>query len=195
MHSLMLLGLLALNFAISWWNCYAVGGMWVESKAIGGWTRLVAWSAAAQSAIGFSSVILFALGGIGYATGHLPPRALSAGASLWYLLIILPVIGTGLVLTIHSWIIAYRERDLMSMGTAAWNTFAQAKNLYDAIDGVPQAFGQVMSFFKTDEDDDAQSQLMALVVVIVAASLLGGVILTYALIRKYAGRLPAPVRA
>lgn len=56
MNGLLIAGLLALNFFISWFNCYSVGGMWAESKAVGGFARVLAWCGAIQSAIGFSSV-------------------------------------------------------------------------------------------------------------------------------------------
>ncbi|MGF3998906.1 hypothetical protein ACQX8C_14305, partial [Staphylococcus aureus] len=68
---LMIALMLALNFGISWWNCYAVGGIWVESRSLGGWIRVLAWSGAIQAAIGFSSVFLFVLGGAAFAFGVL----------------------------------------------------------------------------------------------------------------------------
>lgn len=190
----MLVLLLILNFAISWWNCYAVGGIWTESKALGGFSRLLAWSAAIQSAIGFSSVIGFLLGYVAYSLGYLPVKYATDAISLWYLLVIVPVIGTGLVITIHSWIVAFRERSLLNMGTAAYNTFAQIHNMYSAIDGIGEAFKGVSDLFDGDSDD-AQGTMVLLVIALVAAALLGGVLLTYVLIRKYAGRLPVPAPA
>jgi hypothetical protein len=43
-----------LNFAISWYNARAVGSMWPEIKAMGGWYRLVAYAGAVMSACGFT---------------------------------------------------------------------------------------------------------------------------------------------
>ena len=189
----MIFVLLCINFAISWFNCYAVGGMWAESKALGGWPRLLAWCGAIQSAIGFSSVIGFALGAALHAFGYLPPSVAKAAVSLWYLLIIIPAIGTGLIITIESWIIAFRERSLLNMGTAAYNTFAQIHNMYGAIDGIGDALSGVGDLFFSDSDDDAP--VLLLTIVLVGAALFGGIFLTYALIRKYSGRLPVPSRA
>ncbi|ABO60566.1 hypothetical protein Bcep1808_7696 (plasmid) [Burkholderia vietnamiensis G4] len=186
---------LALNFGISWLNCWSVGGIWQESKALGGWIRLVAWCAAAQSAIGFSSVIGFVAGYALYATGHLPPAAARSAASLWYLVVIVPAIGTGLVLTIQSWIVAFRTRRILDMGIAAYNTFAQVKNMVDAVSGIGEAFSVVGDLFKSDSKDDDGGAIVMLVIGLVAFALAGGVILTAVLIRRYSGRLSLPARA
>ena len=182
--------LLTLNFAISWWNCYAVGGMWAESKALGGFPRLLAWSGLIQAAVGFSMVFGIAIGAVVHAAGYLPPRAAEAAMSLWYLAVIVPVIGSGIVITVHSWIVAYRERSIANMGIAAWNTFAQAYNTYTAIDGVGEAFAKVVDFFTSDDNEDG-SLLAGVVVAVALSALASGVVLAWVLVCKYAGRLPA----
>lgn len=184
--------LLILNAAISWWNCYAVGAVWAESKALGGFIRLVAWSAAIQSAVGFSSVIGFLVGGVLVETGVLPMQVARAAADLWYLLIIIPVLGSGLIITIHSWIAAFRERSITNMGVAAYNTFAQASNMYQAVSAVPNAWRGVAGLF--DSDDEAAGKLVILAVLLAVGSLLAGVALTAFLIRHYSRRLPLPAR-
>jgi hypothetical protein len=188
----MLFVLLAVNLGISWLNCYVLGGMWAESRALGGFSRVLAWCGATQSAIGFSSVIGVAVGFVLHSMGYLPAKVATGAASLWYLLIIIPALGTGLVLTIHSWIVAYRERSLLNMGTAAWNTYAQLQNMYGAIDGIGEALGGVGKLFDGEDSDGAP---VLLAILLVAIALGGGVILTALLIRKYAGRLPVPARA
>jgi hypothetical protein len=165
--------------------------MWSESKALGGFARVLAWSAAIQSAIGFSSVFLFILIAIANVFEVLPPEMMKHMVSLWYLLIIIPAIGTGLVLTIHSWIAALRERSLLNMGTAAWNTFAQVHNMYSAIDGIGDALGDVGDLFDTDGEGTAIVAVIGLVLL----ALFGGIFLTCVLIKKYAARLPIPERA
>lgn len=190
---LLLVLLLALNFAISWWNCYAVGGIWAESAALGGWPRVLAWCGATQAAVGFSSVIGFALGAILHAAGVLPPKVAQGAAAIWYLLIIVPAIGTGLVITIHSWIAAFRERSLMNMGAAAYNTVAMAHNIYSAVDGVGEAVASIRELMSSDDDGEGSGVALAALVLALAA-LASGVLLTVALIRRYAGRLPLPAR-
>lgn len=189
---MMLFLIVLLNFGISWLNCWAVGGMWAESKAIGGWTRLVAWSAAVQAAIGFSSVFGLILGCITHSFGLLPPEFLAKAMSLWYVLVIIPALGTGLILTIQSWIIAYRDRTLLNMGGAAYNTFAQLHNMYSAFEGLGSAFSSVGDLFSDLDSDDPKAGLAIIAIVLVLCALLAGVFLTYVLIKRYAGRLPVP---
>lgn len=186
---IMLFVLLALNFGVSWLNCWAVGGVWIESKALGGFPRVLAWCGAIQAAIGFSGVIGFVLGAIALQLGVLPKSAASGAAGLWYLLIIVPALGTGLIITIQSWLVAFRERSLANMGVAAYNTLAQAHNMAGAVRGVGDAFGAVSSLFSRDDDDDAVAMLA---IVLVVMALAGGAVLAAVLIRRYAGRVPLP---
>ncbi|MDR6381809.1 hypothetical protein [Paraburkholderia caribensis] len=186
--------ILALNFAISWLNCWSIGGIWAESKALGGMIRLLAWCGAIQSAIGFSSVFGFLLGAIAVHFHYLPPRAAAAAASLWYLLIIVPALGSGLIITIQSWIIALRERSLLNMGSAAWNTYAQIHNMAGAIDGIGDAFSNVVDFLFPKDSKDSNTTLALLVIALVMLALASGVIMTAVLIKHYAGRLPMPAR-
>lgn len=194
MELLLIVGLLALNGLISWWNCKTCGSIWIEAKKVGGFMRVLAWCGAIQSAIGFSSVLIFGMAFGAYAFGYLPKQYASAAFSLWYLLIIIPALGSGLIITIHSLITAWRERSIANMGVAAWNTFAQGMNMYRALDGIPSAWGQVSNLFgDKDSDDDNKAALVILIVVVAIA---GGVLITISLIRHYAAQnLPAPVRA
>ena len=188
---MLLILILALNFCISWFNCYSVGGIWTESKALGGFVRVLAWCGAIQAAIGFSSVIGFLIGYALFATGHLPARVANGAVSLWYLIVIVPLLGTGLIITIQSWIVAFRERRLTDMGVAAYNTFAQIHNMYGAVDGIGKALGGVADLFKGDSDDNsALPAILAVGLVVVALG--GGILLTWLLIKRYAGRLPVP---
>ena len=187
----MLILLLALNFGVSWLNCWSVGGIWAESKALGGFPRLLAWCGAIQAAIGFSSVIGAVLGAVAFHFGFLPPKAMAHAVSLWYLLIIVPAIGSGLIITIHSWIVAFRERSILNMGTAAYNTLAQAHNMFGALRDMGGVWDDVAELFSGDEDG---APIAALVILLVAASVLGGVFLAAYLIRRYAGRIELPYR-
>jgi len=185
MSGLLLVALLALNGLISWYNAKICGEHWEETKLFGGFPRVLMWCGAIQSVIGFSMIILFAEAYIAISTGHLPPKAAEAVFSLWYLLVIVPAIGTGLVITVHSWIVAWRERNIANIGTAAWNTFASASNIYQAANGgVSEAFGKVGDLFSSDDSKEAAA--IKLVIAMVVISLLGGVLVTMYLIRKYA---------
>jgi hypothetical protein len=192
MSTLLLVLLVAVNFGLSWWNAMACGRNWVEARALGGWIKAVVWSAAIQSAIGFSSVLAILIAAIGGGTGFLDERALRLAMDFWYLLIIFPALATGLIVTIYSWQIAARERDLLSMGTAAYNTLAVAHNAYSAIDSVRTALSGVGTFFESDKEEG--TNLFMLAVLITAVSLLGGVLLTATLIQRYAATIPLPER-
>lgn len=187
----MLILLLALNFGVSWLNCWAVGGMWAESKALGGFPRLLAWCGAIQAAIGFSSVIGAVLGAVAIHFGLLSDKAALQAMSLWYLLIIVPALGTGLVITIQSWIVAFRERSILNMGTGAYNTLAQAHNMIGAFRNIGSVWSDVGELFSSDDDEPS---VAVLVVGLVALALAGGVLLTALLIRRYAGRIELPHR-
>lgn len=125
MTVLMLFGLVVLNFVISWFNAWSVGRSWTEAQMVGGWPKFMAWMGAVMSACGFTWVYLVIVGMVAGSTGKLSPEYLEAFYSLGYLVIIFPVLGSGLAITIQSWAHAWRERNLLNMGMAGWNTFAQ----------------------------------------------------------------------
>jgi hypothetical protein len=187
----LILLLLALNGAISFWNAKVCGEAWAEAKVLGGFIFLVVWSGAIQSAIGFSMIYIFVMAGAGYVTGFLSDKSIEALLSLWYLAVIVPALGTGLIITVHSWIAAYRERSLLNMGTAAYNTFAQAHNMYSAVDGIGQSLSKVTDFFSSD-DSDSDDFLKGVVILLVIVALAAGILTTYSIIRIYAGTLPLP---
>ena len=191
MELLFIVGLLALNAVISWWNCKAVGGIWVEARQMGGFMRVLAWCGAVQAAVGFSSVLIFGMAFAAYAFGYLPKEYASAAISLWYLLIIVPAIGTGLIITVHSLITAWRERNIANMGVAAWNTFASGMNVYNAFSGIPDAWEAVGAVLGgKGKKDDNKSALLILIVVVAIA---GGILITMSLIRYYAAQAKIPV--
>jgi len=195
--------ILALNFGISWWNARTCGRAWVESKAIGGPIRVLVWCGAVQSAIGFSSVFLFPLLFVANALfpDYFTGDQLSGAVSLWYLTIIFPALGTGLIITIESWIAAYRDHSLMNLGVAAYNTFAEVHNAMGAINGLGPAFQAVGKMFASVASGrgDAKGKaailgaMIAIAVVVIALS--AGVILTAVLIHRYAGTVPLPAAA
>jgi hypothetical protein len=201
MSTLAILAVLALNFGISWWNAYVCGRVWVESKAVGGGIRVLVWCGAIQSAIGFSSVFILPML---FMARHLFPEYFTGvyvrGAyALWYLLIIIPVLGTGFAITVHSWIVAYRNRRLVDLGIAGWNAFAEVHNTWGAINTMGMAYDAVAAMFSSafsSSSDDPKGAvamiglLIAITVVVVALGL--GVMLTAILIKRYAATDPLP---
>jgi len=192
--------ILALNFAISWWNARACGRAWVESKAIGGAIRVIVWCGAIQSAIGFSSVFLFPLIFIANAAfpDYFTAEFVNGALGLWYITIIFPALGSGLAITIESWITAYREHSLANLGRAAWNTLAQAHNTIGAIRNLGPAFEAVGKMFASalggrgDARGKAAVLGLLIAITVVTVALAAGAILTSALIHHYAGTVPLP---
>src|SRR5258708_12839718 len=88
--------LLILNFAISWFNAWSVGRVLVESKMIGGFFRMTVWCGAIMSACGFTWVYIALLGLLAQSFQWLPARYIQGIFSLGYLVIIFPLLGSGL---------------------------------------------------------------------------------------------------
>ena len=184
---LMLTLLLLLNVGIAFWNAKVCGQAWREANALGGWGKAVVWSGAIQSVIGFSSAYAFMVAlALGGKYGH-------AVLSLWYVLIIIPALGTGFLITVNSWINAYRERSLSSMAEAGWNTFATIHNVSNASSGIGEAFSSIGDIFGGDSDDDAASGFAKLGIILAVVVVLGASVgTTYIIMRHYQGTLPVP---
>ena len=101
---------------------------------------------------------------------------------------------------LNSLVQAWRRRDLPSMGLAAWNTFAQMHNTYQAFTGIGSAVREVGGvfgdLFKSGDNDDTSGNevLIAIVIVLglIALSVIGGMALTWGIIRHYAGMRELP---
>jgi hypothetical protein len=188
--------LVLLNLAISFWNARVTGLVWAETKAIGGFTRFMTWMGATMAAVGFSwcYLIILALGA--QTLGYLDAKGMKVALELGYIILVPLVLFSGFFIWIDSVVQAWRQRDFASIGTAAWNTFAQAHNTYSAIEGFGDAFSSVMEAFTGDADEDTAKALPLLLIVgLVAFALAGGVITTIAIVKNYAGSRPMPSMA
>ena len=114
----MLLLVLVLNLVISFFNARNVGKIWAESKAIGGWVRVLAWAGAIQSAVGFTYVYAVVVAYIAASTGYLPASMVGVLLNLMYVMLVMPMLGSAIVITIQSWSNAARERSLLNPGVA-----------------------------------------------------------------------------
>lgn len=186
MEMLLLFGLLLLNFGISWFNAWSVGRSWADSKAIGGWVRFMVWCGAIMSAAGFTWCYLIILAFIAGATGLLEYQYVKAALELGYVVIILPVLGSGLAIWIDSVTTAWRRRDAVSIGVAGWNTFAQAHNTYEAVSMLPGIFESLGEVFSGGDSDDVKGKALILVLLLVVLALCGGVFTTVAIVRATA---------
>lgn len=198
MDALLLLMIVLVNVLISIWNCYAVGTAWKDTMTIGGWfNKLVLWSAVIQSGIGFSMPILIAVvwGLTTYLTSGNEPtltpiegeQFMEAIFSLWYVIIIFPLLGSALAVWAHSLREAYRRRDFTSIATAGWNTYAQIRNTLSAINNIGGALGNVGQLLREvfQGRSEFRVKLAIFGIVIAIGSLIAGFLIAIALVRYF----------
>lgn len=189
--------LMVLNMAISFWNAYACGANMAAAKQAGGLAKLMLWSGLTMSACGFTWVYLVALAVIGmYVPDFIhihgepaegvekvamlvTPEMAKSIMALGYMVIILPILGSGMAIWVESLVDAWKRRTFGSMARAGWNTFAQAHNIYSAVRDMPSVLEIVGKLFK----GDGKKNPMVLVVILVVLALLGGIITTASVAR------------
>ncbi len=183
-----------INAGISWWNARVVGLDWVESKHLGGWIQFMTWMGWLMSALGFTWCYVTLLALLAKIGGYIDEQTMDATISLGYLLLLPGALISGLFIWINSLILAWRKRDLPSIGIAAWNTFAQVHNTYAAIRGVGGAAKSVGSLFRSTDPDDIKRAAIATAVLIIVTTFAGGFITTEIIRRHYAASRPLPTR-
>jgi hypothetical protein len=194
----MIVLILVINYAISWWNAYATGKSWAESKAIGGWIRIIAWSGAIMSAAGFSTVYLFVIAYGAYALDYIDEQTMQLAQSFGYLGLVAPLLGSGLIITMESWRRAYRDHSLLSLGVAGWNTYATIHNTMSAFTGVNDALEMIGKIYlgavtgKGDARGKAAAVALITAALIALVALLAGALQAAVLIHKYAATDPLP---
>lgn len=190
----------ALNLGISFWNAYAVGTSWVESKHAGGWRRFIAWCGAIMTDIGFTWCILILIGLGANQAGWLTEDATQLLFNIGYVLIIPFLLFAGWALTFDSWARAYRERGSANLGVAGWNTFASSYNTYNAVTSLGDVVEKILDELGKMSKNKDGAQL-ALVILLLLVSVGMGTLITYWLINRYAAQdepmsfHPAPKRA
>ena len=184
-----------LNFAISVWNAYAVGKVWVEARHEGGWHRFLCWMGAILSACGFTWCYLIFLALTAAHFQWISEEQVTAALNLGYVLLIPFLLFAGYAVTLDSWVQAYRQGGFLNYGAAAWNTYASIHNSYSAYRNVGGAFASLGNFFgggrSRDRDGDGPNPVI-LVLLLVALALLGGIMTTAVIIRRVAGTDPLP---
>ena len=186
-----------LNFAISVWNAYAVGKVWVEARLAGGWHRFMCWMGAVMSACGFSWCYLSFLALTANYFQWITEEQTMAALNLGYILLIPFTLCAGYAITLDSWVQAFRRGGFLNYGMAAWNTYASIHNSYSAMRNLGGAFTSLGNFFggrrKGDSERDGDGPNgVVVVILLVALALLGGVITTAVIIRRVAASDPLP---
>jgi len=136
--------LLLLNLVISIWNSYAAGITLAEARVLRGFPLLLNWSARVMSICGFTYVFAILLTMFLSSIGQIDAETAEGVFSMTYIAVIVPVVGFGLVITIHSWKVAYETRHPIAIGLAGWNTFATAYNTVRAFTMVPKAYSSII---------------------------------------------------
>lgn len=184
-----------LNMVISWFNAWGCGKTWAETRAAGGMPHFLNWMGAVMSASGFTwcyTLLACVLGGgvthtvDGKVVPYLSPEQVSAVAGLGYLMVIVPILGSGLAITLHSWGVFWRRRSLGSGALAGWNTFAQASNVYHAVQDIPRVWDALGEFFGSKSKGSSDKNGTVIVVVIALFALLAGVLTTYSILTSTA---------
>ena len=143
-----------------------------------------------MAAIGFTWVYLIIIAMIAgpEGLGTLSADRVQQLMSLGYLAIILPLIGSGLAITVQSWAAFWQRRDFGNAAIAAWNTYAQINNLVGAVREVPSALSTAkdLLFGDDDEETDASGNL---VVLLAALAIGAGIITTTIIVSTVAARV------
>lgn len=119
--------LLPINFAISWFNAWSCGKSWVETRAVGGFAHFLNWCGAIMSASGFTWCYLLVFG---FMAANVPVTDEETGISaplltmeqvgvffdLGYLVIIGPILGSGIAIMVNSWRYLWQRRSLANGG-------------------------------------------------------------------------------
>lgn len=179
---------LLLNFIISWANAWYAGQVWTDAKVAGGWSRCIAWSAAIMSACGFTWVFMFFLALAAKASGVLHDEQIKILIELTYVAAIIPILGSGLAIWAGSLADAWRDTNLISVGSAAWNTYAMAHNVSEAASLLPTFVEDIGDFFGGAGDDDSPGHglLVVLVIFLFLVAVVGGALLTTAILKSSA---------
>jgi hypothetical protein len=198
---MMLLFVFVLNFAISWLNAWGCGKSWNETKHIGGIAHAMNWAGAVMSASGFTWCYMV----IGALIGQVVPVEQDDGTSaplfsqemvgwfcdLGYVVIIVPILGSGIMITMHSVVVAWKKRTFGNIAGAGYNVFAQVYNISSAVRHMPEAVGGVGKLFESVKDDK-KGGITVVVAVIVAC--LAGILTTYTIIQRTAARVREDAR-
>ena len=200
MEVLSLILVLVLNLVISIWNCNIAGSAWKDTMAFGSFMdKLVLKCAIVQSSIGFSLPILMILLYIGKIfltfgdSPHITPQEaeiiVNKAFSFWYILVVLPLLGTGTIIWIYSLKEAWQKKDFFSISLAGWNTYAQIHNSISIINDIGGHFSSFSNFFSDafdSKDSSGKEKLILLVVIIVFLSLISGILIACYLTKYFA---------
>lgn len=178
-----------LNFVISIFNAWGCGRSWNETKAEGGFVHFMNWMGAIMSASGFTwcYTILAAFVAAnwnvqqenGTSAPALDAESFQALLEMGYVIVIIPILGSGLAITLESWSYFWRRRTFGSGALAGYNSFAQMHNIYSAARTLPGVTQHLGAFFG---GSSGKKDARLLVFLLALAALFAGVLTTYTII-------------
>jgi len=108
----------------------------------------MAWMGYLMASVGFSWNILVLTGTVLKALGTVTSDQANLLFQIGYVVLVPGFLFSGYAIMFQSWANAYRNHSVPNMGVAAYNTFANIHNTFNAIDNFPKAFGSISSAFK-----------------------------------------------
>jgi hypothetical protein len=174
-----------LNLGISIWNAYSVGKVWVEAKHAGGGYQFMAWMGYLMASIGFSYDILIVVGLYLQGVGKITPDQLQLFFNLGYVVLMPAILFSGYAVMFQSWANAYRNHSVPNMAIAAYNTYANIHNTFNAVNNFPAAFGSV---FKALTGGSGKNKGSGLIIFVALCCILSGFIVAGLIVHYVAGR-------
>lgn len=190
-----------LTLLISAWNAHVVGMYWTERRELPTSTQVLLWSGVVMAVCGFTIGYLIIVTMVMYDIHAFEFLAMAifkveftpsnvellvqSVFDMAYLGIIVPVLGSGLIITVNSWIVAAKRRDLVGYGVAGYNTGAQIHNFVSAARHIPRATRNLSGAFRVKLGKGGAQALAWFCLLFLPIVLsLGGAIATTAIIMK-----------
>lgn len=167
---------IVLDFALSLWNAYSSGVIWGLLRHQPGkrFSKACAVAGVGLAFAGMAYATTIVLSYLAFVVGFLAIWDLLYLVSFDFLVFGAMIIGFGLVITVQSIAIAYRQRHFGPIAIASWNTIAEVWDIVTYAEGFQTAAGVV----KGDRADRAN--VLAILAVAVAVAL----IVTYFAFRR-----------
>ncbi len=182
---------IVITLVLSTLNALGAGYAWPESKERGGLAHLVTWSVTIMASIGFTMVLTLFNLFVALSMHWITPELAARGEALCFSLIAIPILGTGLVITVDAWAAYRRSRSLADLAVAGYDTWAQVHNTYVVVQHLGGAMRSAGGLFRgggssggsSGGDTDSDGAGALIVILLVAAAFIGGVLITWGLVK------------
>jgi hypothetical protein len=173
-----------LNLAISIWNAYATGKVWVEAEHAGGGYRFMAWMGYLMASLGFSWNIFIVVGLVLASNGTITAEQADLFFQIGYVVLVPGFLFSGYAIMFQSWANAYREHSVGNLGVAAYNSYANLHNTFNVINNFPKAFGSVLKAFTGG--GSGKSKANGFILFLALLCVLSGFIITALIVHRVA---------